>query len=787
MQVMSHHLEKDKTMIIILAISITLQFFAAIYALTLIKITGKVRSWLSISIAMMLMTFRRGFFLYEILGGHPFTDLDWAIESIALLTSLLLVIGIIWIAPLFTSMQVTNLNLKRSNRVLKVLSECNQIIIYTTDETTMMCEICRVIVETGGYRVAWVGMAMPDAEKTVRPVAQYGSSNGYLEQVKITWDESATGQGPTGTAIRTGEVKITHETDTDPHFTPWRVEALERNFRTSISFPIKVNNRVIGALNILSERDVFDKEEVDFISELTNNMAFSIQALHTRQQKEQGDHELFESQQRLNEVIRRSPFGMIEWSKTYKIEAWNPAAEQIFGYSEKEALGKDIGLLIEDATRGSVKTILDEVYLDKGGYFSTNENICKDGKKIICEWHNYPLFSKEGEVFSVASLIEEVTERIQAEQMREYQLKRLSALRNIDTSILGSLDLAMTLKTIIEECIENLNLDAAIIYQYDPLLNRLDYKSSMGFQANGWQYLDDKPGEMLSGEVVLKRKMLRIPDLSEVEKDNYQFSLIKAEHFISYIGIPLIAKGRINGVLEVYQRSPLAEHNGWYDFLNTLAGQAAIAIDNVEQFEELQQLNRDLSQAYEKTLEGWSRTLELRDNETEGHSVRVASIALQLAKKVGVVQEKLVHIYRGALLHDISKIGIPDSILHKAGSLTDQEWKLMKRHPKIAYDLLSPIQYLAPALNIPYCHHEKWDGSGYPNGLKGEHIPIEARIFAVIDVWDALRSDRPYRKAWDEEKTKNYIKEQSGSHFDPRIVQSFFALLDEIPNNIKEA
>ncbi len=167
--------------------------------------------------------------------------------------------------------------------------------------------------------------------------------------------------------------------------------------------------------------------------------------------------------------------------------------------------------------------------------------------------------------------------------------------------------------------------------------------------------------------------------------------------------------------------------------------------------------------------------------------MRVASIALQLAKKVGVVQEKLVHIYRGALLHDIGKIGIPDSILHKAGSLTDQEWKLMKRHPKIAYDLLSPIQYLAPALNIPYCHHEKWDGSGYPNGLKGEHIPIEARIFAVIDVWDALRSDRPYRKAWDEEKTKNYIKEQSGSHFDPRIVQSFFALLDEIPNNIKEA
>ncbi|NMC46768.1 MAG: GAF domain-containing protein [Chloroflexi bacterium] len=773
-------------MIIILGISITLQLFAAIYALTLIKITGKVRSWLSISIAIILMTFRRGITLYEVLGGHPITDLDWVIEIIALLTSLLLVIGIIWIAPVFRSMQVTNLNLKRSNRLLEALGECNQIIIYATDETTLMREICRVIVETGGYRVAWVGMALSNAEKTVQPVVQYGFSNGYLERIKITWDESETGQGPTGNAIRTGEVNITHEINTDPSFTPWREEALERNFRTSISFPIKVNNRVIGALNILSEQDVFDKEEVDFILELTNNMAFSIQAIRVRQQKEQTDRELFESQQRLNEVIQRSPFAVIEWNKAYEIEAWNPAAEKMFGYNEKEALGKDIGFLIEDAVRGSIKTILDQVYLDKGGYFSTNENICKDGKKIICEWHNFPLFSKEGEIFSVASLVEDVTERIQAEQVREYQLKRLSALRTIDTSILGSLNLSMTLKTIIEECIENLNLDAATIYQYDPLLNSLEYKNSMGFQENGWQHLDDKPGEVLSGQVVLKRKMLQIPDLSKVEKDNYQFSLIKAERFISYIGIPLIAKGRINGVLEVYQRSPLTEHNGWLDFLNTLAGQAAIAIDNAEQFEELQQLNRDLSQAYEKTLEGWSRTLELRDHETEGHSVRVANIALQLAKKVGVMQEKLVHIYRGALLHDIGKIGIPDSILHKAGPLTDEEWKLMKHHPQIAYNLLSPIQYLGPALNIPYCHHEKWDGSGYPNGLKGDHIPIEARIFAIIDVWDALRSDRPYRKAWDEEKTKSYIKEQSGSHFDPHIVQSFFELLDEMPDSMKE-
>ena len=773
-------------MIIILSFSIALQLFAAIYALTLIKITGKVRSWLSISIAIILMTFRRGLSLTQFVEGHPITTFDWVVESIALLTSFLLLMGIVWIAPVFKSMRANNLILKRSNRVLKALSECNQIIIYATDETTLMHEICRVIVETGGYRLAWVGMALQDEGKTVQPVTQYGASDGYLEQIKITWDESETGRGPTGSAIRTGEVNITHEIDKDPNFNPWRDKALERNFRTSISFPLKVNERVIGALNILSERDIFDEEEVSFVSELTNNMAFSIQAIRINQQKIQSDRQLFESQQRLNEIIRRSPFGLIEWNKAYEIEAWNPAAEKIFGYSEKEALGKDIGLLSEDTVRGSIKNTLAEVYRDRGGYFSANENIRKDGKKISCEWHNFPLFNKEGEIFSVASLVEDVTVRIQSEQLREYQLKRLSALRHIDTSILGSLDLTMILNTIIDECIENLDVDAAVIYQYDPLLNSLEYKSSKGFQLSAWRHLDLKPGEVLSGQVVLKRNIIQIMDLSKVEQDNYQFSLIESENFVSYIGIPLIAKGKINGVLEVYQRSSLVEHNGWSDFLKTLAGQAAIAIDNVEQFEELQQLNMDLAQAYDKTLEGWSRTLELRDHETEGHSVRVANITLRLAEKVGVTQEKLVHIHRGALLHDIGKIGIPDSILHKPGPLTDEEWKLMKRHPKIAFDLLSPIQYLGPALNIPYYHHEKWDGSGYPNGLGGEHIPIEARIFAVMDVWDALRSDRPYRTAWDEEKVKNYIKEQAGKHFDPHIVQCFFELLDEMPELIRE-
>lgn len=197
----------------------------------------------------------------------------------------------------------------------------------------------------------------------------------------------------------------------------------------------------------------------------------------------------------------------------------------------------------------------------------------------------------------------------------------------------------------------------------------------------------------------------------------------------------------------------------------------------IEERANLQRANRELAQAYDETLKGWSLALELRDYETQGHSKRVTEMTLRLARAIGISNSELIHIRRGALLHDIGKMGIPDSILHKPGPLTDGEWEIMRHHPVYAYELLAPITYLRPALDIPYSHHEKWNGSGYPRGLKGEQIPLAARIFAVVDVWDALRSIRPYRNAWSEEKVRTYIHEQAGIHFEPQIVPIFLTLI----------
>ncbi|MCB9112282.1 MAG: response regulator [Anaerolineales bacterium] len=191
----------------------------------------------------------------------------------------------------------------------------------------------------------------------------------------------------------------------------------------------------------------------------------------------------------------------------------------------------------------------------------------------------------------------------------------------------------------------------------------------------------------------------------------------------------------------------------------------------------LEKTHQQLLDAYDKTIEGWSHAMDLRDKETEGHTQRVTQMTLELAKQFGIKDEELVHIRRGALLHDMGKLGIPDSILLKPDKLTDEEWDKMRQHPKYAYDMLYPIEYLRPALDIPYCHHEKWDGTGYPRGLSGEDIPLSARIFAVVDVWDALTSDRPYRNAWDKKKALEYIQEQSGMHLEPRIVEMFTTLI----------
>ncbi len=252
---------------------------------------------------------------------------------------------------------------------------------------------------------------------------------------------------------------------------------------------------------------------------------------------------------------------------------------------------------------------------------------------------------------------------------------------------------------------------------------------------------------------------------------------IPIEHLM---GVPVLTRGQLDGLIAVWRIGEGEEFTpADLSFLTSLAGQVGVAIQNARLFESMQRSNQELSKAYDTTLEGWARALEMRDKETLGHSRRVTDLTLRLARRLGIPESELTHIRRGVLLHDIGKMGIPDLLLKKTGPLSDEEWLDMRKHPRYAYDLLHPIAYLRPALEIPYAHHENWDGTGYPRGLKGTEIPLPARIFAVIDVYDALLYDRPYRKAWPRRQVLEFLREQSGKKFDPDITEAFLGLIQE--------
>ena len=355
------------------------------------------------------------------------------------------------------------------------------------------------------------------------------------------------------------------------------------------------------------------------------------------------------------------------------------------------------------------------------------------------------------------------------------RLSQLQALRTIDIAISSSLDLHVTLDVLLERVL-TLGLDGATVLLFESGSQMYAPAASRGIAARQLDRTPIRPGEGPCGVAVLERRPVTSSDPAALPAHCPRCKALAQAGYRWSLALPLIAKGQVKGVLEVVRWTDTDLDVDQREFLEALAGQAAIAVDNAALFTDLARSNQELTLAYESTLEGWSRALDLRDRETEGHSQRVTASTLRLAEAVGIRPPELVHIRRGALLHDIGKLGIPDAILHKAGPLTDEEWKVMRRHPEYAPDMLQPIPFLRPAVDIPYSHHENWDGTGYPRGLKGEDIPTAARIFALADVWDALRVDRPYRQGLPDAEAREFIRSNRGVRFDPAIVDVFLSM-----------
>jgi putative nucleotidyltransferase with HDIG domain len=359
--------------------------------------------------------------------------------------------------------------------------------------------------------------------------------------------------------------------------------------------------------------------------------------------------------------------------------------------------------------------------------------------------------------------------------------RRMDALMNVGSAINSSLGLKRVLEEVMDSLITLMNAHRGFLMLKDENGN-LSVRLARDAQHRDLTEDAFTISRTITRQVVENGEAVLTTN-AQVDPRFEEQASIAAYHLLSILCAPLKLKDELIGV--IYVDNPAQAgifQNDDLQLISSFANQAAVAIDNARLIDQLQASNQDLEEAYQATLEGWVHALDLRDKETEGHTIRVTEITERLARSMGVEEAELVHIKRGALLHDIGKMGIPDGVLLKPGALTPEERMLIEKHPIYAYEMLSPIKFLQPALDIPYCHHEKWDGSGYPRGLRGEDIPLAARIFAVADVWDALVSNRPYRKGLLPADVRKKIREQAGIHFDPHVVDAFLSLAEHSHN-----
>ena len=402
----------------------------------------------------------------------------------------------------------------------------------------------------------------------------------------------------------------------------------------------------------------------------------------------------------------------------------------------------------------------------------------KDDPWRTMESYSRNLLNDEA-VSGILLVARDITWRKNDENRMRRQLQSLETMHAIDMATSTSLDLEVTLKVIVEQLTSQLQMDAACILLFNPQTQVLSYGSGRGFHSIAISQADSRLGEGPAGRAALERRTVRIADLSETADESSRLKLLRKEEFVMYCATPLVSRGELKGILEVFTRSPFTPEPEWEGFLETVASQLSHAVDNTGLIAQLRRSGSELGFTFDATLEAVAQSLDRRDQLADGHSRRVAEMTVRMGRVLGMSEEELVHTRRGALLHDIGKLIVPEAILFKPDRLSDEETNIVRQHPAYARELLTGIPGLRNAVSIPYCHNEKWDGSGYPGALKGKDIPLSARIFSVVDAWDVLQSVRPFREAWPRAKVESHLRSQSGKDFDPEVVDTFLQLEKE--------
>jgi PAS domain S-box-containing protein len=659
----------------------------------------------------------------------------------------------------------------RLNRLYAVLSQINQTIVRVRDTQTLFQEICRIIIEYGKFRMAWIGW-VDEASQSVKPIAFAGEEQGYLMNGLITYQDEPSERDPVSTAIREGRCVICQDIANNPIMIPWRTSALARGYRASAAVPIRQHDCVVGVLIVYAaEPDGFDVEDENLLNEITSDIAFALETMQVEKQRKLAEDQLRESESRYRLISENS--ADVIWVMdplAGKFTYVSPSVQKLRGYSPAEILAQPIA---ESLTPESLRLVTAAIasrlpaFMAKGtGTESFSDQVDqprRDGSIVPTEVTTTYLFNERGEV-EIIGVSRDITERKQ----RERELGAMATM----TAALRSARTRSEMLPIITNQISNLVNAASVAL----LFNDEQTNDYVIEYAQGMWTLDI--GKHLPRTAGILRNILEQSKsyfTNDLPNDLDLFYHDSIQGLSALIEIPMVTHEATIGILAVASHQVF--NNQDIRVLTAISDIAANAIHRAALHERTEKYAADLRHAYNTTLEGWAHALELRDQETEGHTRRVVELTIELARAMGLAENEMEPIQRGALLHDIGKMGIPDSVLLKPGTLNDREWEIMRQHPEYAYKLLLPIDYLHSAIDIPYCHHEKWDGTGYPRRLKGQAIPLAARIFAVVDVWDALCSDRPYRLAWSKEQARKYLQTERGKHFDPAIVDVFLEMI----------
>ncbi len=483
-------------------------------------------------------------------------------------------------------------------------------------------------------------------------------------------------------------------------------------------------------------------------------------------------------------LFEKSLEGVMLFRSDRTIQTISGPALRLLSYNVSELIDRDRSDLIHEDDRDAFLDALDLIEARAG----SSEHVRYRFRDGTGSWRwlegTVTNLLNDADVGAIVLNFREIGDRIRAmekinalnNELRR-RLAHMQSLRRIDMAITNSVDLRLVLDIFMDQMLADMGVDAVAILLFDPHTADLTPFVGRGFATDVRHSARTVLGAGPAGRAAREQRTVYIPDLQAEEERGAAVEASTQSEFVSYLAVPMLAKGQLQGVIELYGRRTLSPTDEWLEFLETYGDQGAIAIENSQLLRSLERTNTELQDAYDRTIEGWAFALDLKDEETAGHSKRVTETTVRLARRLGISAAACVHVQRGALLHDIGKMGIPDNVLLKGAELTEAEFELMKRHTIYAYELLAPIEFLRPALDIPYCHHEKWDGSGYPRGLSGKQIPLSARIFAVVDVFDALISDRPYRPAWSRDRAFSYIRAESGRHFDPQVVEGFFQMM----------